>query len=437
MGAAPNGARIPLAFDTETSLIRPALYAPPLVCVTSQRLGEDARIEHHTTAEATVQGWLEDPSLIIIGHNVAYDMGVLAERYPALRALIFKAYDEDRVTDTQIRQQLLDIAAGIYRRKHLGKGVFVKQEYNLEALAKRCAGMELQKDAWRMSYAEFLDVPMSGWDARAVEVQADARERVIELRRQLGEWQDAGVRSDDASCKALEKEIKGLDDMIASHPSQCRTYPLDDARATLAVYMAQEKHAVPYLADQYRQARAAFALHLSSAWGVRTDEAGVEILRKEVSADLEDAEETLREAGIVRPNGTRDTKAAKARMIEVCRADKRPIPRTDGHAEQGKCKKADGTKVPDGDDACEEHVSLDGDSCEVSDDDILIAYAELSTLKKVLSNDVEALSKGTMWPVHTRYGLAETGRTTSSKPPLQNWARTRKCKACDGKGKAA
>ena len=38
----------------------------------------------------------------------------------------------------------------------------------------------------------------------------------------------------------------------------------------------------------------------------------------------------------------------------------------------------------------------------------------------MLSNDVKMLEGGTVYPVHTRYDLAETGRTTSSKPNIQN-----------------
>jgi hypothetical protein len=429
-----------VAFDTETALIRPALLAPPLVVVTWQRPGLDPRIIHHTQAESTLREWLESDA-VIVGHNVAYDMAVIGQRFPALMPLIFKAYEDDRVTCTQIRQQLLDIAGGIYRGRHVGKGVYVREEYTLERLAKRCAGIELQKDAWRMSYAEFIDVPLTRWTARAIEVQAMARVRLALLEARQ-------VSRDEQ--KAHQKEIDGLRSMIDSPPDQCLRYPLEDARATLAVYQAQEKHAHPWLADQFRQSYAYFCLHLSSAWGLRTDSEGVEVLRKEVSEQLAEVEEHLKEIGLVRADGTRDTKAAKLRMIEICRREKIEIPRTDAHdafkgkpleafaeiAAAKKCKAADGS-VPRSVDECVEHVCLDEDACTRSEDDVLKEYAELSTLKKVLSNDVEALAKGVMWPVHTRYGLAETGRTTSSKPNIQNWVRQRKCKRCSGKGEIA
>lgn len=408
-----------VAFDTETALIRPAQLAPPLVCLTWQSCDERGgdvdgpHILHQSDVEIVVQPWLADPKIRLVLHNASYDMAVLGAAYPALLPAIFAAYDADRVTDTMIRQQLLDIAIGRYPKGARAKGAFT-----LETLAKRCAGIELQKDGWRLSYANFIDTPLDAWPAKALEVQAAARPRLAELEAR------AAASKDEA--KALADEIKGLREMIESDPRQCLRYPLEDARATLAVYLAQEKHRT-FLEDQYRQARAAFALHLSSAWGLRTDRDGVEILRRETQVELEECEAELIEAGLVRTDGTRDTKAAKARMISVCLGAGLEIPRTDAHDPRKTatpCEKRD----------CAEHVSLDAEACEETEDEILIRYAELSTLKKVLSNDIKALEGGTQYPIHTRYGLAETGRTTSSKPNIQNWARGRKCKACDGQG---
>lgn len=430
----------PLAWDTETALIRPAQLAPPLVCVTWQRPGLDARIRHHTDAEPLLRGWLADRDALLVGHNIAYDMAVVCEAFPALRPLVFKAYDDDRVTDTMIRAQLLDIAAGTYRGRPVGNGVFIKPKYGLDDVADRVAGIKLQKDAWRLSYGKLRPYPIEKWPAKAIEIQAEARVRLAELRQAIVE------RRLDATKKDTKNELEGLEAMIASPPDQCVKYPLDDARATLAVFLAQERHAA-WLENQYDQARASFALYLSSAWGLRTDERGVEILRAEVSAELAEVEEELMQLGFIVDNGKKRTKKkapAQAQMIEVCRREGLDLRRTeshpdyhDGNPSSGKCKRLDGTVVQDGHDDCEVHVALDADACEVTDDPVLLMYAEHSTLKKVLSNDVTALARGVMWPVHTRYGLAETGRTTSSKPNIQNWVRSRSCAVCDGEGEIA
>lgn len=408
-----------VAFDTETSLIRPALLAPEMACLTWQLEGQPARIASVADAQKEIESWLLCSTITLVGHNISFDMGVIAAAFPRLRAGIFKAFGEDRVTDTMVRARLLDVARGDYRFAVDPKtGYSRAREYTLEACAKRYAGMLLQKDGWRLSYGEFLGLPLSEWPDRAREVQAAARPRVAELEYLMGT-----IQQDEAALKAWAKERDGLVEMINGDPERCTEYPLDDARATLAVYLAQEKHAA-FLADQFRQTRSEFALHLSSAWGIRTDEAGLDILERETRADYEEHEEELMQLGFIRSDKkrTRDTKLAKARMIQVCRAEGLVLRRTDGHGEPDttKCKGVDGTPLPAGHDDCAEHVSLDADACEASGDEVLKKYAAISTLKKMLTNDIAGMRKGVMYPLHTRYGFAETGRTTSSKPNIQN-----------------
>lgn len=434
----------PLGWDTETALIRPAQLAPALVCVTWQRPGFEPRIQTHHDALSLFRGWLTDPSILFVGGNVAYDFGVVCQEYPELRPLVFKAYREDRVTDILIRAQLLDIAAGVYKGSVSSKGKRIEHKYDVESVTKRYAGLELQKDAWRLNYGDFRGVPLEGWPARALEVQAKGRARIAEIDALLAPY--AGLKGKAAQecadyTKALQKEREGLVSMVEGDPSRATVYPLDDARAHLAAWQGQEKHA-KYLADQYRQARGDFVLHLSSAWGLRTDAAGAAKLRAEVEQELGELDELLVEAGLVRGgDGSRDTKEAKRRMIDACADQGIPVVRTAAHfggegtaaeyiaeaqrtgkkaSSLARCIDADGNPLDDGDDRCVEHVCLDSDACERVDDPILHAYSERTTLGKQLSNDIPALEGGLVYPVHTRYGRAATGRTTSSRPNIQN-----------------
>lgn len=387
--------------------------APTLVCVTVQTSGKPD-IRDANSARVLLAGLLKS-DVLIVGHNVAYDLAVVCEAFPELRSAVFDAYASDRVADTMIRQQLLDIAAGTYRGRLGDKGKWIVHRYGLEDIARRCAGLVLKKTGFRLFYSFFRDVPIDRWDAhaRALQIRAAAYREGAEdaafdrARRIIGEakWHD---------------ELEGL---IAAAPQEARTYALDDVAATFAVYMAQEKH-VALLHDQYRQTRAAFWLHLASAWGLRTDGVGVDRLREETQAQYDDVFADLLASALVRPDGRRDTKAAKRLMVEVCQRDNLPLRRTDAHeGDQAKCKGADGAPLPAGHQACVEHICLDADACTATGDETLTAYAELSTLKKVLSNDVEALSKGTHLPVHPSYGLAETGRTTCRGPNIQNLRR--------------
>lgn len=400
-------------FDTETALIRPGLLAPPLVCVSYQSEGTAAQLVGPEAAEIWLSDALSTGDSVICGHNVSYDLGVVAEAFPHLRPAIFKAYAEDRVTDTMLRQKLLDIASGTYRGRMGDKGMWIVQNYGLVDLVKRHTQMPFKKEGFRLFYALFLGVAISAWGSHARALQERALAflegkpdaELSHLRDCLGDW------------KKFDTELRG---MIAADPAEVASYPLDDARGTLAVFQAQEAHK-SFLSDQYRQARAAWALHLSSAHGMRTDGPAVDALRVYLTNAHQKVEVELKEAGLIKPDGVRNTKLAKLRMVGVCEEEDLPLRRTAAHAEaEAKCKGRDGTLLAPGHADCVEHVCLDGDACAATGDHLLEQYAAASTLKKGLSNDVEMLKKGTERPVCPTYGMAETGRATCSKPNLMN-----------------
>jgi DNA polymerase-1 len=363
--------------DFETALFRPGVMAPEAVCFVWQVPGEEPGIMHAEDPRALplIRGWLEGPE-ILVGHNVVYDFAVMCARWPELTQLVFKKYDKDEISCTKLRQQLLDIAAGEFRgylrkfeteacsedcdtpetcahTKVIKHGArFMPYKYDLADLVRRIGGKPLDKDTWRMRYGEFLHVPLSEW------------------------------------------------------PEGARTYPLEDARATLDVFLKQEEH-VQYIPDQYRQARAAWALHLTSVWGLRTHKPGVDKLERETLGALAEIEEDLKAAGLVRANGKRNIKAARALMVQVCEKLKKPVRLT-----------------------AKGQVCLDSDACEASEYSLLEDYAELSVLKAVLAKDIPMLRAGTEQPVHTSFGLAASGRVTSSKPNTQNLRRSVGIREC-------
>ncbi len=243
------------------------------------------------------------------------------------------------------------------------------------------------KDGWRLEYANFRDVPIAQWPARAAELQARAVTRRAEL--------PISVEKDHPAYN----EIKNLDALIADVPEGCIRYPLEDATATLEVWQGQEKHAEPYLRDQYRQAYADFVLYLSSVWGLRTDAAGVSALRAELEEAHGELAEELQALGLVRAICLRELRRPKALMIHTCAANGVTVRRTDA---QAKCELGD---------ACEEHISLDSDACEAAvaakdgtdEWSTLAKYSEFVTLGKMLSNDVKMLgeARDRPTPVHT------------------------------------
>jgi DNA polymerase-1 len=410
-----------IAIDAETRLLRPGQMAPGLVCLTEARRGALPTICDKVPAIAKLRGIFSGHD-IVVGHNTAYDLAVACATAPDLTPLVFRAYDENRVTCTMLRQQLLDIAAGRFGGYETTDGRWVKPRYSLDEVSWVTAGIRLKKTGFRLFYTLFDGVPIEQWDAHAAVVQARA-----------AEYRDGAPDAafdDLKSCIDPKKWPAELDGLINADPKEARLYALEDARATLAVHDVQEQHK-RYLDDQHRQAFTYFVLHLSSVWGLRTNGEAVDALRVQLEQHYRELEGQLVEAGLVRQKGSRDMRAVKDRMIEVCKRDGLPIRRTDGHAGEGaKCKDAEGNALPSGDDACVEHVSTDGDACNATEDPLLVAFAELSTTKKVLTNDIEALKKGVTLPVHPSYGFAETGRTTCRNPNIQQTSKREGIREC-------
>lgn len=234
-----------VAFDTETALIRPAAMAPELVCMTWCDEGLEPGIALAQGASAAFRG-LAEGGAVFIGHNVAFDCAVLAAHDPALLPLLFQLYAGNRILDTQLAEQLGDLAT---------RGSFsqAKGYYTLGG----CVGRRLGEDrsaekaagAWRYRYAELLGVPLELWPEEAIK------------------------------------------------------YPKQDASDTLRLFLSQGYANMKELAHQ---ARKAFALKLSETWGVRTDAAMVEGLEATYRAIVVETNKALLVSGIIRPDGSQN-----------------------------------------------------------------------------------------------------------------------------------
>jgi len=381
-------------FDSETHCFRPGLMAPPIVCV---QFCVDGGAAHLMTKRGEVVDeagnfsstpwgvrsfsellahWITQGATLV-GHNVCYDLGCFAAWDQALVPLIFRAYKESRVSDTMLRQQLVDIGRGKYRGFQAGGG-WVQLNYNLGDVGGRHGFRVNKDDPFRMHYDLLDDVPLAQWP--------DFYARVPDVRKGAQPGAEVLLCGQDA--------IK---------------YGLGDVHATRAAYCGQSSRYSPdLLVDEYAQARRFWALHLSSVWGLRTSLRGVLSLEKGARERYDHLGAILLEAGLVRRKSkrdatlVRDTKAAKERIEKAYAEIGMPVRKTKGS-----------DKNPP-------QICLDSEACASSGDPLLESYSEFSSMSKVLSNDVEMLRTGTVTPIHTRWGMAETGRTTSSKPNCQN-----------------
>lgn len=340
-----------IALDTETCLIAPALQAPPLVCV-SLDAGAWCSLMHWTQSYDYLKDLLTRENEQITGHNISYDMIVIGCQFPDLMPLIFRAYRADRITCTEVRQKILDIAGGVYRKYLHKSGSFVKINYDLASVAKRHLGLELDKDTWRLRYGELRDIPCEQW------------------------------------------------------PQGAREYPLLDAQAARGIHQAQEPN-VKYLDDQYRQARGAFWLGLMSTWGIHTDPNAVAELARRTQCELNEITADLQSAGMVRKDGSRDTKLTKSVLVKAYEGRELPL------TKKGKMLEKAGS--PD----AYNYLSLDEDACEKSRNPLLRKYSAYSRKTNILAKDIPAFAS--RLPLHTRVEtMLATGRTSTSDPQTQN-----------------
>ena len=352
--------------DFETALIAPGLQAPPPVCMSAVSESSPPTV-YKDWVEPLTQALRSDQQ--IIGLNIAFDLAVACADRPELFELVFRVYDEDRITDVAIRQKLIDIAAGEYRQH--GK-------YSLASLSKRLLDRHLEKeDTWRLRYWELIDTPLERWPQEAIEYS----EGDVIAPRDIWLVQERDLAEVDRTC---------------------------------------------VLADQYRQSRAEFALHLASAWGMRADAVGVGILRKECEDAKERLEPILFEAGLLRHvkkkgevSVSKCVRKVQAHMLSVC-SDARLT-------KKGLELEKEGTLPED----YTKYISVDKEACSDSNDPLLEQYSEYNQFSNLLTGQVKALEQGVGRPIHTRFEvLLDTGRTSSSGPNIQNVRRKEGAREC-------
>ena len=371
---------IPFAWDTETARFGPGLQAPPLSCMSYCYEGGRGLVGYKD-AEELFEELIYDDEYLLIGHNIAYDLAVIAAEYPRFLRPIFEAYKKNRIADTMIRQKLLDNTIGRFRgynvpksKKELQKNPdkpfrWVQFNYTLDDLYYRVHRKRLDKDTWRLKYGELREIPLEKWPEGARGYATDDAIATWDVYQ----WQ---VATEKKICEKLKS--------IKTHISDAK--PLE---------------------DEHRQTRAAWWLHLMKTHGIRTDPRRVHMLSFEVDDHYEDLESHLKEIGLVKSNGVRDTIKAKKLMAKVMGGEDR-------------CRKTD-----------KGSIKLDMEACTASADERLMDYAALSSLKAVKSKDLPALAKGNLMPIHSNFNsFVATGRTSSSSPNIQNIRRLPGIREC-------
>lgn len=250
-----------ISLDTETFLIGPGAIAPKMVCFTTceRDLNGELRPRLVANGDKDVAQQLElllaNPDVRLVLHNAAYDLTVIATSYPELEPLIWQALEDGRITDTKIREQLLNLSThGHLDSIFLPDGSAQQLSYSLATLTLKWLGIDTSHlkegdDIWRLNY-HTLD----------------------------------GLRADQ-------------------YPRDAADYALGDAQYTLQVFEEQErsKDVEGTTETEFFQTAADFALRWITIAGMRTDPERFNEIQAMLAAELsEDKLQPLVDAGILR-----------------------------------------------------------------------------------------------------------------------------------------
>lgn len=401
-----------ISFDLETELIRPGRAAPRPVLAQSAGFdlpGPDALVRGGAllckpggeTFRGLACEFVREGGA---GANLSFDLGVLVEHGHATVEQVFDGFDRGVYHSVDVRQKLLEIAEGRYYWR----------KYNLGDLAERYGVGGVDKASpWRLRFAELEHVPWDRWPAEAVE------------------------------------------------------YPLVDVTAPLTIFEGQERERARVwsavgadpLADEARASRALWALWLVSAHGIVPDREALEYYRAWVEHRQREARKVLLAAGLLRLHGGQYKKRAKEMRAIVERAwlarawpgrwdslgawlqhrgesvdsfrgrtgldaytlkqvwDEVPKTGLDAYKAKIVSDATDGQFVPYPRTDSGMFPSLDESTADALDLPELRAWLEYGSANSASDRYTELVVQT---PIHTRFDLAESGRSRSSKPNTQN-----------------
>lgn len=283
-----------ITIDYETYLFKPGHMAPKTVCL-SYADEEDSGLLVGDDIPEFLEQLLDNEDLIIIGHNMSYDMMCSIQNYHHLIPKIWKAYDDYRIQCTYVREKLIDIAAGQKGPRPL---------YSLAKLVKKHFDIELDKTTWRLGYDKLDGVPLEEW------------------------------------------------------PEGAKEYAMDDSIVTHQLYLNQAKRArrleyEHFFNEAARQACYAIALNLTSARGLMIDQEQVAKLKAELEPAIAEAIDRAKEYDLFHPQNKKDIKEGKHRknlknirqLVKETYPDKDNIPLTDGGKSGRKQVKTDAETI--------------------------------------------------------------------------------------------
>jgi DNA polymerase-1 len=366
-----------IAFDIESHIVRPGMLFPKGVCV-SFFDGQKRDIALMPIGVPIVLKYLGDKDVILVGHNVAFDLGVIAAEAIDMgydphwvMTLIFTAYAENRIVDTMIRCMLVDIAQGTFQEidgQRRGK------MYGLDRLAFRWLQRVIQKkDTWRLHYAYLENVPLAQWPPDAIDYAEIDAEITWLVDQEISSW-------------AITEGIAPPGD----------------------------------IPDEFRQTRAAWVLHLMAGWGVRIDSEMVKLVRANLEVQRDASYQIMDQYKLFKKDKFNNYKMTKKGQRSINQKKLKQYI-AEGFAARGETppmtagrKNKQGVRVPE--------VKCGADEALASSHPACMAFAHCANAVKLLSTYIPALERGNNGrPVTSGPNvLVASGRTSWTNPNWQN-----------------
>lgn len=266
-----------IAWDCETYRILPGILAPPIV-VQSFSTERGAWLKRESASFEYMLSERGD-EITICGANIAYDFCCLLGMHPELFSAVWELYEQGRVYDVLIAATLNAIGEGRMRDEGHGNELFFRDG---------ARAFEPGSGALRSRYS----LSMCVYESLG---RADAKEN--------DEWK---LRYDELARLPLEQ-----------WPVTARQYPLDDAKNTYDVAVAQQTFC--NLHDQSAQAHTAFCLQLASVHGLRAEPEAVKEFMLLNEKRVLEMQKTLLAKGLLYPKiatnsglGKEERKAVRA-----------------------------------------------------------------------------------------------------------------------------
>jgi hypothetical protein len=257
-----------VALDTETNLIGAnGTPIPDMMTLTVARpTRQPEGYGNHPAdgAEQVLEALLDDEECTLVGANMAFDMAVIAKKYPRLGRKIRNAYKAGRIVCIQALERLGELAAhGSLTQVPIPGGGVAQLEFSLAALVRKYLGRDISEDK---------DNPLS------------PRLRFAEMD---------GKRFQD-------------------YPPDFKRYALDDALLTLQVFNMQPR---AYVQVAQHVSDTHFRLNVVAGRGLALDQAEVDHLDAEVDKVMDSTAPLLERARILR-NGL-EVGAPKAKDMAI------------------------------------------------------------------------------------------------------------------------